>query len=554
MDTFVLKYDTAGQLLWARGISGAADEQGRGIAADPTGNVLVVGEFTGTIELGATSLTAASDERDIFVAKYDPDGTLLWARRYGATGEDYARGVGTDAQGYIYVTGVFSDEVAFGQTWLRAPSTREQLFLMRLAPNGTVVWAQGMTGSGQGHGCEIEVTGYGDSVIACDVMGELQFGGRSVSSLGTRDSVLARFSSAGAVLWVKPLGADSDAASFALALDPSGEFVTSAGVYQGNIGNNGYRVTSVPESSSYIVRLDERLIARSDAIDDLPAYGLAQAGPYAVAEIELTLPANGWPEPVALRLYVPEGSGPFPIVFFVSGTGATNDTFPETSRFLASHGYVVLHNSYTRDDSLGDEELWRMRAEGVSFVLDSLDTIVQLEPTLAGKLDSGAIGAMGHSSGAYITQLVGGSIVIWDGIAQSFRDPRIDAFIMYSGQGSDQQGLTTSSWDNLFIPMMQMSGTEDEGALEQDPSWRWEPYLYSPPGDKYMGWYYGGTHGSFSGDFVIDPIAQARFEHGQTMTLAFWDAYLKASPEAKAFLRSRAPASLAVTPVDFATK
>ena len=554
MDSFVLKYDSDGGLLWARGISGGADEQGRGIATDPDGNVAVVGEFSGTIQLGSLSLTAASDQRDIFVAKYDPQGLLLWARRYGAAGEDFARGVGIDAQGYIYVTGVFSDKVPFGQTTLQAESNREQLFLMRLTPDGETDWAQGMTGPGQGHGCEIEVAADGDSVIACDILGELQIGDRTITSLGIREGIVARFSADGSLLWVKTLGATDASASFAIALDPNSDLVTTVGAFSGTIGNNGYSLTSVPDSSSYIIRLDSSLYERGDAIDDLSTYTLAADGPYSVEEIVLTLPADGWPEPIPLRLYVPTGSGPFPVVFFVSGSSGTNDTFPETSRYLASHGYLVLHNSYDSDVPMLEEDRTRFRVEGVKFVLDSLDTIARINPALAGKFDSQAVGAMGHSSGAYITQLLGGSIVIWNGIPESFYDPRVQAFIMYSGQGSDQQGLTTSSWDDLAVPNMQMSGTEDFGAYDQDPSWRREPFLFSPPDDKYLAWYYGGHHGSFSGKFLTDPLAQERFEHAKVMTLAFWDAYLKQSIEAKEFLLSDAPTSLAVTPLDFLAK
>src|SRR4029077_11809906 len=64
----------------------------RTIAVAPSGDVVVVGSFTGTTDFGAGSLTSAGGN-DIFLATYAAaDGRLRWAKRFGATSDDYGAG------------------------------------------------------------------------------------------------------------------------------------------------------------------------------------------------------------------------------------------------------------------------------------------------------------------------------------------------------------------------------------------------------------------------------------------------------------------------------
>jgi hypothetical protein len=90
---------------------------GRDIATDNRGNSYVTGSFFQTAIFGAgedneTVLSASGDE--IFLAKYDPNGVFLWARK-GAGGS----GIPTDSSGNSYVTGSFSAQTAAKGNYLR---------------------------------------------------------------------------------------------------------------------------------------------------------------------------------------------------------------------------------------------------------------------------------------------------------------------------------------------------------------------------------------------------------------------------------------------------
>jgi len=79
----IRKYDATGALVFSRtGSTGSGVETATDIAVDEAGNYYVTGYYTGTSVFGPTALTN-SGQTDIFVVKYNPAGTVLWAQKYG---------------------------------------------------------------------------------------------------------------------------------------------------------------------------------------------------------------------------------------------------------------------------------------------------------------------------------------------------------------------------------------------------------------------------------------------------------------------------------------
>src|SRR5205814_1304186 len=90
------------------------------ITVDGTGNVYVAGEYFSAVCLFDNfSQTNAGVFSDIFIAKCDTDGNVLWVKRAGGTSADYATGIATDTAGNVYVTGYFlSSTATFGTVTL----------------------------------------------------------------------------------------------------------------------------------------------------------------------------------------------------------------------------------------------------------------------------------------------------------------------------------------------------------------------------------------------------------------------------------------------------
>ncbi|MBS1584402.1 MAG: SBBP repeat-containing protein [Bacteroidetes bacterium] len=125
---------------WAAIANDPGESMCNSIATDAAGNAYVVGTFTGTLHLGATTLTSTGDS-DIFFAKYDPLGNLVWAKHEGGPGGDQGFGIAIDAQGAVYVAGTFYQSIAF-DTFSFASNGFADLCLAKYDSNGHLIWAK----------------------------------------------------------------------------------------------------------------------------------------------------------------------------------------------------------------------------------------------------------------------------------------------------------------------------------------------------------------------------------------------------------------------------
>jgi hypothetical protein len=91
-DIYIVKYDASGNVLWAKSIGSTGQDEIASIATDPMGNIFVSGSFgyTPSITIGSYTLTNATNNNgwgyDIFVAKYDANGNVIWAQGAGGAG------------------------------------------------------------------------------------------------------------------------------------------------------------------------------------------------------------------------------------------------------------------------------------------------------------------------------------------------------------------------------------------------------------------------------------------------------------------------------------
>jgi hypothetical protein len=109
-DAFIRKYDGEGNELWTRQFGSNSADWADGVAVDSSGSALVVG-YTDSALPGQTS----SGSCDTFIRKYDGAGNELWTRQFGSNGADWADGVAVDASGSALVVG-HTDSALPGQT------------------------------------------------------------------------------------------------------------------------------------------------------------------------------------------------------------------------------------------------------------------------------------------------------------------------------------------------------------------------------------------------------------------------------------------------------
>ena len=96
------KFDTDGNILWARLRGGSGAEIGYGAALDSSGNCYLSGSTTSSFD---GQINAGTGTRDAFVTSWDADGNHGTTKFYGGANDDYAYGIGF-GWSTVYLTGI----------------------------------------------------------------------------------------------------------------------------------------------------------------------------------------------------------------------------------------------------------------------------------------------------------------------------------------------------------------------------------------------------------------------------------------------------------------
>lgn len=170
---------------WLKGISGAGSQLGKGIAVDAGGNVFVTGTFAGTTDFdpgpGAFLLSSTcpcdvsnSPKADVYLAKYDRNGAFLWALRIGGGDADVSGSVGLDAAGNVFVTGTFwgsSDFDPGPSTYTLTSAGSSDIFLAKYSTDGALLWAKNVGGILNDTGDDLAVDAGGNCVVTGSFLG-----------------------------------------------------------------------------------------------------------------------------------------------------------------------------------------------------------------------------------------------------------------------------------------------------------------------------------------------------------------------------------------------
>ncbi|GAA5127509.1 acetylhydrolase [Luteolibacter yonseiensis] len=255
-----------------------------------------------------------------------------------------------------------------------------------------------------------------------------------------------------------------------------------------------------------------------------------------------------------IRVYLPEATGPAPVILFSHGLGGSRDNNPYLGNHWAKRGYAVVFVQHPGSD----ESVWKdvaqpdrmaamrgaasaknliLRVKDIPVVIDTLTAWNSEEGNpLKGRLDLKHIGMSGHSFGAVTTQSVAGQT--FPGGSVSFSEPRLTAAVMFS-PSPPKLGDPGEAFGSIRIPCLLMTGTLDTspiGNTGAEDRLKVFPHLTQAPAWQVV--FDKATHMSFgerdlrgnseSGNRYHTPIL--------ALTTAFWDAGLKGDAGAKDWL------------------
>ncbi len=278
---------------------------------------------------------------------------------------------------------------------------------------------------------------------------------------------------------------------------------------------------------------------------------------------------------IPVKLYIPDASGPFPLVIFSHGLGGSREAAPYLGEYWAKKGYLGVFIQHPGSDSSVWQTVERKermnamhsaanaknlvdRGTDVIFVLDELERR-QNSGELKGKLDLSRIAVSGHSFGAGTSLLLAGQNVGLINENPRFLDQRIKAAIYLCPPVSPLAKRDPSkSFGSIKIPGMLLTGTEDDSPIGNTSAEdRRIPFDGMKAPHQYLINFYGADHAVFGGgkSYRAAKDNDEKFRlMVQELTGKFLDATLRSDETAWAWLDKGAAAKYLANKADYEKK
>ncbi|HTA27720.1 MAG TPA: T9SS type A sorting domain-containing protein [Bacteroidia bacterium] len=213
-DQFLLvKYNANGKVKWAR----TSDNMswGSGEAIDASANIYISGFFADSVRFG-THLLDSAGGTSAFIVKYDSAGNALWAagsRDIGNSSNAYATAIAQDKLRNSYITGYYTDSVYFENTLIRTwlPQFQYGCFLAKYDVNGSLQWIKTMAGNqtdynSEAYGYSVTTDAVGSVYVTGYIQDTVYAGPYRVIGNRNQGMFVAKYNSTGVLEWIRNSG------------------------------------------------------------------------------------------------------------------------------------------------------------------------------------------------------------------------------------------------------------------------------------------------------------------------------------------------------------
>jgi hypothetical protein len=254
-DVFLAKFDKNGYLLWSNNFGDASSQGAASMAVDPSDNVVVAGSFAGSLDFGGGALVSGG-KSDIFVAKLDVSGKKMWSTSFACADDTSVVKIAVDSASNVFVFGNFSTSVTFGKDTLVGAGSGD-FFLAKLDSNGAPLWSKRFGDIGDQSGAGMTVDGAGNVLLTGTFTGALSFGGKAlVASQSDNDIFVAKLDTNGDQLWSDRFGDGSDQFGAGVAVDSAGN-VLLTGSFSGSVNFGGKSLDAADSGTDiFVAKLD----------------------------------------------------------------------------------------------------------------------------------------------------------------------------------------------------------------------------------------------------------------------------------------------------------
>jgi len=285
VNAFIVKQDPSGNVLWAKNFGETNSTSIWKTTMDNLGNLYIVGNFSGIVNFGNITMTNLGGGKDLFLAKLDTFGEVLWAKQLEAHWDNQVPSsdsydITLDQAGNIYFTGGFYGTLEVGTTTLIS-STPEVVtpFVIKTNNAGEPLWAKKFTCGARSYSTGITSDASGKVYIIGSFNKSIDFDGISFSSFGANnpsypdypDAFVLKMDDLGTVEWAVKYGALGIDQGIAITTDTTGNVVV-LGTFQLSVNFGTTSLTSAGVRDIFLLQLSENLSIKENKTSNWSAY------------------------------------------------------------------------------------------------------------------------------------------------------------------------------------------------------------------------------------------------------------------------------------------
>jgi hypothetical protein len=210
-DAYVVKLDAAGNHVWSQTYPAPLDQVPRAMGVDAAGRSYIAGRFAGSVDFGGGVHVATSQAADLFLLALEPDGSYAWSKSWGGDGAEELNAIAVDADGNMALVGRFEQDVRFGGTLLRS-SGAGTAFVVKLDATGELEWAVQLGGSSEQAATGVAIDAAGRIVVTGYYEGDVTIGETHLPPTGVREPniFVAKLDADGGVVWARGVTVSGD--------------------------------------------------------------------------------------------------------------------------------------------------------------------------------------------------------------------------------------------------------------------------------------------------------------------------------------------------------
>ena len=254
-DGLIMRYTGFGDIVWALKIGGTGNDKVNSMFADPDGNVYVTGYFENIAALNSAKITS-NGGKDIFLAKYTALGDLVWARNYGGQGNEQGTSVTCDRDGNVYLTGIYSDSIKFGNLNKLTAYGGTDMFVLKINKEGVEVTAR-KSGGVQNDNSTGLITDTTGLYMVGTFNGTATFGNFATTSYGGSDIFLVKYALENLEeQWLKKIGSSGNDFSDEITNDTN-RYIMFNGTVSGAVSADTITTTAYGATDGFVAKYNE---------------------------------------------------------------------------------------------------------------------------------------------------------------------------------------------------------------------------------------------------------------------------------------------------------